>query len=81
MRIACVQNGNFTEAHERLANGGFEIYGGQRYTVDAFMQFVGRHPHLVVSLDAPPHKAIDKTGVYLSVGEGSSLWGIPRRIS
>ena len=34
MRIACVQNGNFTLARHVLAAGGPETYNGQRYTVD-----------------------------------------------
>ena len=81
MRIVCVQNGNFTAAHHRFASGGAEDYKGQRYTVDAFSRFVEGIPHLIVSMDAPPHYERDGVGEFCGVWTPPSIRWIPRRIN
>jgi glycosyltransferase involved in cell wall biosynthesis len=81
MRIACVQNGNYTEAAKRLAGGGAEDYGGQRYTVDAFQRWVGDRPHAVISLDATPHRLVDGKREYVGIRSDKPYFLMPRRVS
>lgn len=81
MRLACVQNGHYTEARRRLAGGGPETYRGQRYTIGAFERLVAEEPHLVVSLDAPPHHVADGAGEYLAVHSPAPSRLIPRRFT
>ncbi len=81
MRIACVQNGNFTAARHRFATEGAEDYKGQRYTVEAFSRFVEGIPHMIVSLDAPPHYERDGIGEFRGVWAPPSIRWIPRRIN
>jgi glycosyltransferase involved in cell wall biosynthesis len=80
-RIACVQNGNYPLALRTLAGGGGETYQGQRYTVDAFENFVAGRPHLIVSLDAD--KSIEQVGTatYASVGRRRKIKFIPARFT
>ena len=77
MRIACVQNGNFTLARRVLSAGGDETYKGQRYTVNGFLRFVKGLPHVVISLDAPPHREASDEGEYLAVPAPPSASGSP----
>jgi glycosyltransferase involved in cell wall biosynthesis len=79
MRIACVQNGDYTTAAKNFAAGGKETYNGQFYTVAAFQRFVGSHPHLVVSVDAPEHEEEHGNGVWCGIPEPRSIIKLPRR--
>ena len=79
MRIASVQFGNFTLARRVLAAGGAETYNGQRYTVEAFERFVDGVPHMVVSLNAPPHREMVGDGEYLAVAPPQPHLWVPRR--
>jgi glycosyltransferase involved in cell wall biosynthesis len=81
MRIACVQNGNFTLARRVLSAGGDETYKGQRYTVNGFLRFVKGLPHVVISLDAPPHHENSDEGEYLAVPAPAQRFWIPRRFT
>jgi glycosyltransferase involved in cell wall biosynthesis len=81
MRIACVQNGDYTAALSSRLDGGAETYNGQFYTVDAFRTFVGDYPHLVVSLDAKPHEVVRGSATLMAIAEPRRILGIPRRIT
>jgi hypothetical protein len=81
MRIACVQNGDFTQARRTFAAGGCETYKGQRYTVEAFLDFVRGIRHLVLSLDAPPHHEVSGTGDYAAVESPAPRAWVPRRFT
>lgn len=81
MRIACVQNGNFTSARQVLADGGAESYNGQHYTVARFLRFVKNIPHLVISMDAPPHREKSADGEYLAFAAPRRRFWIPRRFT
>jgi glycosyltransferase involved in cell wall biosynthesis len=81
MRIACVQNGDYTTALRNRLSGGAETYNGQFYTVDEFRRLVGNQPHLVLSLDASPHESIQGSATLCAIAEPGHIPGIPRRIT
>ena len=80
MRIACVQNGDFTSALRNFRAGAAETYNGQFYTVDAFNQFVAGQPHIVVSLDSPPHEQRIGSGILAAIAPPHPPVRLPRRI-
>jgi glycosyltransferase involved in cell wall biosynthesis len=79
-RVACIQQGDYGRARRRLAEGGPETYGSQRYTVDAFERFVDGVAHLVISLEAPSSRDRNRLGEYVGLGE-LEVPGLPRRWS
>jgi glycosyltransferase involved in cell wall biosynthesis len=79
MRLACVQNGDYTQAAKNFAAGGSETYNGQFYTVAEFQKFAGASSHLVVSIDAPAHEETHDTAVWCGIPEPRPLFKLPRR--
>jgi glycosyltransferase involved in cell wall biosynthesis len=81
IRIACVQNGNYTSALQTFSAGAAETYNGQRYTVEAFLEFTRGLPSVVVSLDADEHEQSWDDAVLLSLGPPKRRRWIPQRFS
>jgi glycosyltransferase involved in cell wall biosynthesis len=79
-RIAVVQHGDYLEARRRLAAGGKETYGSQRYSVDAQEQLIAHLPHIVFSLDGRPARVeTEGPGEYITVPASMMRW-VPARI-
>jgi glycosyltransferase involved in cell wall biosynthesis len=79
MRLACVQNGDYTQAARQFAQGGSETYNGQFYTVSAFQRFTAGQPHIVVSMDAPPHEERQGAAVWCGIPQPKFFVRLPRR--
>jgi glycosyltransferase involved in cell wall biosynthesis len=77
-RLASVQHGDYLTARTRLAEGGPETYGSQRYTVEMLERLFADVPHLVVSLDGPEDSQDIGKGRYVTVPSTASRW-LPRR--
>ena len=79
-RIAVVQHGDYLEARRRLAAGGKETYGSQRYSVEAQERLTGHLPHIIFSLDGRPARSeTEDLGEYVTVPAIKIPW-IPARI-
>jgi glycosyltransferase involved in cell wall biosynthesis len=81
IRLACVQGGDYWTTKQKLEGGGGEFYSGQRYTVGAYERFVQRHPHLIVSLDAPRYAHDEGQAYYRGVPRPLASRLVPRRVS
>jgi glycosyltransferase involved in cell wall biosynthesis len=81
VRIACVQNGDYTRAYQTLVGGAAENYNGQRYTVEAFVHFVRDLPSVVISLDSSAHAEMQGQDIRMSLGEPRHRRWLPQRIS
>src|SRR5579864_7055277 len=78
VRIASVQHGDYLLAKRRLAGGGPETYGHQRYSIDALEAVLANRPHLIVSLDGQRSSEAEGLGLYVTIPERGPRW-LPRR--
>lgn len=81
IRLACVQGGDYWTTKRRLESDGSELYGGQKYSVEAYERFVRGYPHLVVSLDAPEYNERRGEAWYRGVPRPLNTRLVPRRVS
>lgn len=55
-RIAVVEHGDYAAAVKLINRGETEPYFGMGYTIRVLEALFDGHPHLVISLDAPPYR-------------------------
>jgi glycosyltransferase involved in cell wall biosynthesis len=79
LRIAAVQHGDYLPARQRLAQGGPETYGGQRYSVDAQEDLLRDRRHLIISLDGEGPAITDGMGTYVHLPTPGWSW-LPKRV-
>ena len=77
-RIACVQNGDFKSARERMDAGLSEPYFGMRESVRALARLFASRTSLVISLDAGAYRIEQDQLTLLSVGSPHAWMRIGR---
>jgi hypothetical protein len=80
-RIASVQHGDYLGARRRLASGGAENCGSQRYSVDALERTLAGSRYLVVYLDGPESYETEGLSQYVGVELGGARWHAGGRAS
>lgn len=81
IRVACVQGGDYWTTKCRLDADGTELYGGQKYSVEAYERFVRGHAHLIVSIDAPAYDVQRGEAWYRGAPRPLNTRLVPRRVS
>lgn len=66
-RIAAVQHGDYPSAVSLISAGHAEPYFGMKYSLDTLGRLFGSSPHLVVSLDAAPHRLRSPPGEFVGL--------------